>query len=186
MPKKIMMLRDRIRQAVTTYLGTLPFSDKEILTDFPIRFGVPGVGGVADHVIRDDNHFIVIVICEGSDLMGTVLEAHEHLKGLLSATDTQFGVLATGTDPDNWFFSENCRNNWFIEIPRSVFESRVARWHPDMRQSSSTRNLQEEVRVSNNIAHQRLKKLRKWRWTAIGFGIGFLSTSAVLIWYILK
>ncbi len=181
-----MMLRDRIRQAVTTYLGTLPFSDKEILTNLPIRFGVPGVGSVADYVVRDADHFVVVIICEVPNTRSVVLEAHEYLKGLLSATDTQFGVLATGTDPDNWFFSENCRNNWFIEIPRSVFESRVARWHPDMRQSSSTRNLQEEVRVSNNIAHQRLKKLRKWRWTAIGFGIGFLSASAVLIWYILK
>ena len=110
----------------------------------------------------------------------------KHLKSILSATDTQFGVLATGTDPDSWFFSENCRNNWFIEISRSVFESRVARWHPDMRRSPSTLNLQERVRVSNNIAEQRLKVLRKWRWTAIGFGIGFLSIGALLIWSLLK
>ena len=181
-----MMLRDRIRQAITTYLGTLPFSGKEILTDLPIRFGVPGVSSVANYVVRDVDHFVVVIICEGSTTQRAVLEAHEHLKCLLSATDTQFGVLATGMDPDSWFFSENCRNNWFIEISRSVFESRVARWHPDMRRSPSMLNLQERVRVSNNMAHQRLKELRKWRWTAIGFGIGFLSIGLLLIWSILK
>ena len=181
-----MMLRDRIRQAVTTYLEMLPLSNKDIVRDIPLRFGVSGVAGIADHVIRDDNHFIVIIVCEVPNTRSVVLEAHEYLKGLLSATDTHFGVLATGTDPDGWFFAENRRNNWFVEISRSVFESRVARWHPDMRQSSSMLNLQEEVKVSNNMAHQRLKELRKWRWTAIGFGIGFLSASAVLIWYILK
>ena len=181
-----MMLHDRIRQAVTTYLGTLPFSDKEILTDLSIRFGVLGVSSVADYVVRDAGHFVVVILCEVPTTKRAVLEAGEHLKSILSATDTQFGVLATGTDPDSWFFSENCRNNWFIEISRSVFESRVARWHPDMRRSPSMLNLQERVRVSNNIADQRLKELRKWRWTAIGFGIGFLSASAMLIWYILK
>lgn len=181
-----MIERDRIRQAITTYLGTLPFSDKEILTDLRIRFGVPGVGSVADYVVCDAGHFVVVIICDASITRRAVLAAHEHLKCLLSVTDTQFGVLAMGTDPDSWFFSENFRNNWFVEISRATFESRVARWHPDMRQSSSMLKLQEKVRVSNNIADQRLKKLRKWRWTAIGFGIGFLSIGLLLIWHILK
>ena len=181
-----MMLRDRIRQAITTYLGTPPFRDKEILTDLPIRFGVPGVGSVADYLVRDADHFVVIILCEVPTTKQAVLETHDHLKCLLSATDTQFGVLATGTDPDSWFFAENCRNNWFTEISRSVFESRMARWHPDMRRSPSMLNLQERVRASNNIAHQRLKELRKWRWTAIGFGIGFLGIGLFQIWSILK
>ena len=181
-----MMLRDRIRQAITTYLATLPFSDKEVLTDMPIRFGVRGVDSVADYVVRDANHFIAIVVCEVPITNGTVLEARKHLKSILSATDTQFGVLATGTDPDSWFFAENRRNNWFVEIPRSIFESRVARWHPDMRQSALALTLQEKIKESNNVAHQRLKQLRKWRWTAIGFGIGFLGIGLLLIRYILK
>ena len=181
-----MMLHDRIRQAVTTYLGTPPFSDKEILSDLPIRFGVLGVSSVADYVIRDADHFVVVILCEVPTTKRAMLEAHDHLKSILSATDTQLGILATGTDPDSWFFAENCRNNWFIEISRSVFESRVARWHPDMRQSPSVPNLQERIRVSNHIAHQRLKELRKWRWIAISFGIGFLGVGLVLIWYILK
>ncbi|RKU19097.1 hypothetical protein C6500_11730 [Candidatus Poribacteria bacterium] len=181
-----MMLHDRIRQATTTYLGTLPFSDKEIWTDLPIRFGVLGVNSVADYVVCDVSYFVVIILCEVPTTKHAVLEAREHLKSILSATDTQFGVLATGTDPESWFFSENCRNNWFIEIPRSVFESRVARWHPDMRRSPSMLNLQERVRASNNIAQQRLKELRKWRRTAIGFGIGFLGIGLLLIWYLLK
>ncbi len=181
-----MMLRDRIRQAIITYLGTLPFSDKEILTDVPIRFGVLGVSSVADYVVCDASYFVVIILCEVPATEHAVLEASKHLKSILSATDTQFGVLATSTNPDSWFFSENCRNNWFIKIPRSVFESRVARWHPDMRRSPSMLNLQERVRVSNNIAQQRLKELRKWRWTAISFGIGFLGIGLLLIWSILK
>ena len=181
-----MMLRDRIRQAVTTYLETLPLSDKDIVRDLLLRFGVPGVDGVADYVVCDAKHFIVIVICEMPSTRRAASEACEHLKGLLSATDTQFGVLATGTDPDRWLFAENCRNNWFIEIPRATFESRVARWHPDMRRSPPMLNLQERVRASNNIADQRLKELQKWRWTAIGFGIGFLGSGLLLIWYILK
>lgn len=121
-----MMLRDRIRQAITTYLGTLPLSDKNIVRDMPIRFGVSGVGSVADYVVCDVNYFVVIILCEVTTTKFTRLEAYEHLKGLLSATDTHFGVLARGTDPDSWFFAENCRNNWFIEIPRATFESRVA------------------------------------------------------------
>ena len=181
-----MMLRDRIRQAVTTYLGTPPFSGKEVLTNLPIRFGVLGVSSVADYVVCDADHFVTVILCEVYTTKRAGLEAYEHLKSILSATDTQFGVLAMGTDPESWLFSENCRNNWFIEIPRSVFESRVARWHPDMRRSPSMLNLQERVRVSNNIAHQRLKALRKWRWSAIGFGIGFLGIGLALIWYILK
>ena len=179
------MLRARIRQAVTTYLATLPFSDKEILTDMPIRFGVLGVDSVADYVVRDANHFIAIVVCETPITNGMVLEAREHLKSMLSATDTQFGVLATGTDPDSWFFAENRRNNWFVEIPRSIFESQVAHWHPDMRQSASTLDLREKIKESNDVAHRRLKHLRKWRWTAIGFGIGFFGIGLLLIWYIL-
>ena len=184
--KEFMMLHDRIRQAVTTYLETLPLSDKDIVRDLPIRFGVLGVGSVADYVVCDVNYFVVIILCEVPTIESKVLEAHEHLKGVLSATDTQFGVLATGTDPDSWFFSENCRNNWFVEIPRATFESRIARWHPDMRQSASALNLQEKIKVLNNVAHQRLKQLRKWRWTAIGFGIGFFGIGLLLIWFILK
>ena len=180
------MLRDRIQQAVTTYLEMLPLSNKDIVRDLPLRFGVPGVGGVADHVIRDDNHFIVIVVCKLPNTMEVELEACEHLKCLLSATDTYFGVLATSTDPDRWFFAENRRNNWFVEISRATFESRVVRWHPDMRQGASTLKLQEEVNIWRNRAHQRLKELRKWQWTAIGLGIGFLGAGTVLIWYILK
>ena len=181
-----MMLRDRIRQALTTYLATLPFSDKEILRDLPIQFGVPGVDGVADYVVCDGNYFVVIILCEVPTINSVVLEVNEYLKCILSATDTQFGVLATGTDPDRWFFTENRRNNWFVEIPRATFESLVAGWHPDMRQSASALNLQEKIKVSNNVAHQRLKQLRKWRWTAIGFGIGFLGIGLLLIWFILK
>ena len=181
-----MMLSDRIRRAVTTYLATLPFSDKEILRDQPIRFGVPGVDSVADYVVHEANHFIAIVICEVPITNRRALETREHLKSMLSATDTQFGVLATGTDPDNWFFSENRRNNWFVEVPRSIFESQVARWHPDTRQSALALDLQEKIKESNDVAHQRLKQLRKWRWTAIGFGIGFFGIGLLLIWYILK
>ena len=180
------MLPNRIRQAVTTYLATLPFSDKEILTDLPIRFGVLGVSSVADYVVCDANYFVVIILCEAPSTKHSMLEAREHLKSMLAATDTQFGVLATGTDPDRWFFAENRRNNWFVEVQRSIFESQVARWHPDTRQSASTLNLQEKIKESNDVAHQRLKKLRKWRWTAIGFGIGFFSIGLLLIWYILK
>lgn len=181
-----MMLHNRIRQAVTTYFATLPFSDKEILRDLPIHFGVPGVDGVADYVICDANHFIAIVVCKVPITNRIVLETREHLKGLLSATDTHFGVLATGTDPDSWFFTENRRNNWFVEVPRATFESRVAGWHPDMRQSALALNLQEKIKVLNNVAHQRLKQLRKWRWTAIGFGIGFFGIGLLLMWFILK
>ncbi|MCY3549379.1 MAG: hypothetical protein OXH39_02885, partial [Candidatus Poribacteria bacterium] len=78
------------------------------------------------------------------------------------------------------------RNNWFIEVPRSIFESQVAHWHPDMRQSASALNLQEKIKESNDVAHRRLKQLRKWRWTAIGFGIGFFGIGLLLIRFILK
>ncbi len=181
-----MMLRDRIRRAITTYLETLPFSDKEILKDLPIRFGVLGVSSVADYVVCDVSYFVVIILCDVPTTKRAALEAREHLKSILSATDTQFGVLATGTDPDSWFFAENRRNNWFIEVSRSIFESQVARWHPDARQSALTLNLQEKIKASNDVAHQRLKQLRKWRWTAISFGIGFFGIGLLLIWYILK
>ena len=180
------MLRNRIEQAVTTYLATLPLSDKEILRDLPIRFGSPEIRGVGDYMVCDANHFVAIVLCEVPDTMSVVLEARERLKGFLAVTDTHFGVLATGTDPDRWFFAENCRNNWFVEIPRATFESRIAGWHPDMRQTASTLKLQEEVNVWRNRAHRRLTELQQWRWWAVGFGIGFLSAGAALIWYILQ
>lgn len=99
-----MILRDRTRRAVTTYLATLPFSDKEILRDLPIRFGVLGISNVADYVVCDVSYFVVIILCEVPTTKRAVLEAREHLKSMLSATDTQFGVLATDTDPDRWFF----------------------------------------------------------------------------------
>ncbi len=130
-------------------LAALPFSDKEILTDTPIQFGVLGVSSVADYVvICDTNYFVVIILCEAPTTKHSVLEVREHLESILSATDTQFGVLATDRDPDNWFFAGNCRNNWFVEIPRSTFENRVARWHPDMRQSASRLNLQKKIKES--------------------------------------
>ncbi|MXY26996.1 hypothetical protein F4Y59_02400 [Candidatus Poribacteria bacterium] len=181
-----MMLRDRIKQAVTNYLSTLPFSDKDTLRDLPLRIGVPGVSGVADYVVCDTNYFIVIVVCKVPNTKRAVLEAREHLKCILSATDTQFGIIATSTDPDSWFFSENRRNNWFVEIPRASLESRVAHWHPDMRQTASILNLREAIGKWKNLSEQQLKELRRWRWTAIGLGVGFLGVSLVFIWYILK
>lgn len=93
-------------------------------------------------------------------------------------TGESITVVCGVKPPDNNIIS-------FLGTPEDL-EELVARWHPDMRESPSMLNLQEKVRASNHITHQRLKALRKWRWTAIGFGIGFLGIGLFLIWSLLK
>ena len=87
------------------------------------------------------------------------------LRCYLSATDTQFGVLAISIKPNLWSFCENHRNNWFSEITQDIFEDQVSRWCPEVRDVAHLRDLQERCkkpgvrRNRESAAAERLQSL---------------------------
>ena len=136
--------------------------------------------GVADIVIQDsDNNYIAIVVCQHH--WGEKESAMLELKSYLSATDTQFGILALGIDPEHWIFCENQRNNWFVEIPRGVFESRVSKWRPNFRDSATIRDLEYTIYNLRKKIHQKQKRIRSWRWFAVFLGIVLIFVCGVLL-----
>ena len=80
----------------------------------------------ADIVLLDkEGYFIAIAECKK---INDVTYGREQLKSYLCATDTQFGVFANSTNPDEWKFYENLRRNRFTpSMKRFSFEREIAR-----------------------------------------------------------
>lgn len=176
------MKNDHVHKVLETYFATVPFKGKDLRIEQLIQFGA--LQGVADIVLQDsDNNYIAIVLCKQSweRQEPTILE----LKSYLSATDTQFGILATGNDPELWVFCENQRNNYFIEIPRDVFESRISKWHPNARDSAAIRALENNIQTLRKKVHQGQTRISNWRQLAITLGIVLILVCGVFLWHTL-
>ena len=176
------MNSDYIRKVAETYFTTAPFKGKDIRIEQLIQFGA--LQGVADILLQDsDNNYIAIVVCKEPWVAKESVISE--LKSYLSATDTQFGVLALGIDPEYWIFCENQRNNWFVEIPRDVFESRVSKWHPNARDSATIRDLEYTIYNLKKKIHQKQKHIRGLRWFSASLGIFLILVCSVLLFYVL-
>ena len=147
-----------------------------------IQFGT--LQGVADIVLQDsDDNYIAIVMCKHPGIEKEF--AMSELKSYLSATDAQFGILAFGIDPEHWIFCENQRNNWFVEIPRDIFESRISKWHPNARDSATIRDLEHTIYNLRKKIRQEQKHSRRWRWFATFLGIVLILGCGVLLFHVL-
>ena len=108
-------------ESVIEYFSEPKFAKFSTLRECKIQIGT--IHSRADIVIRDaEQSFVAIAECK------LPVERNydpEPLKSYLCATDTPFGIFATGTNRDSWIFYENLRHNRFRQIERSDFEKRV-------------------------------------------------------------
>ena len=112
-------------EAVVAYFSEPKFTKFSMLREYSIQMGK--IHSRADIVLRDaEGNFVAIAECKLS------VEANygpEPLKSFLCATDTPFGIFASGTNRDLWIFYENLRHNRFRRIERSDFEQMVLEFH---------------------------------------------------------
>ena len=154
-----------IVQAVIAYFNDPQFSDFFVETECPIQMG--SASRRADIVLRDGKgNFIAIAECKSS---GGSDYGRSQLKSYLSASDTQFGLLAMSPNPDEWIFCERRGGNRFVEIKQAVFEARV-------------------LGESANGAHTRIQwkrhqpqSVRIWRYVAGILGMGLLISIILLL-----
>ena len=126
------MTETEVEQAVKKYFEN-QFPRFSTSQQCGVQFGVKqGIADVVLHQpIRDETgYFVAIAECKRLPLPIPRAQARGQLKGYMSATNTQYGVLAVGTDPGNWEFCENKYNNWFAEINQEGFERGIENWKP--------------------------------------------------------
>ena len=168
-----MRSHDKIVRAVEEYFQNLPLggNNRRIKKEEQIQFGT-NVGGFADVVLLSGPNFVAIAECKNP--WDPVDSARAQLKSYLCATGTQFGVLAIGTDSENWVFCENKGNYYFREITETVFKNSVAAWSPNTAFEYS----EETARQWESTARQHRKSINIWRSIAIALGISvvFLIT----------
>ena len=120
----------------------------------------------ADIVLRDARgRFIAVAECKrpNEDVSGSL-----QLKSYLNATGTQFGLLATGTDSNQWVFCENKGGNQFRQISRAAFEARVL--------GESAKELTPE-----SVEAGKPHSVRIWRYVAGVLGVGLLISIILLL-----
>ena len=120
----------------------------------------------ADIVLRDGKgNFIAIAECKSS---GGSDYGRSQLKSYLSASDTQFGLLAMSQNPDEWIFCERRGGNRFVEIKQAVFEARVL--------GESAKELTPE-----SVEAGKPQSVRIWRYVAGILGMGLLISIILLL-----
>ena len=168
-----MRSHDKIVRAVEEYFQNLPLggNNRKIKKEEQIQFGT-NVGGFADVVLLSGPNFVAIAECKNP--WDPVDSARAQLKSYLCATGTQFGVLAIGTDLENWVFCENKGNYHFREITETVFRDSVAQWIPNIGFEYS----EETARQWERIARQHRKSINIWRSIVVALGVSvvFLIT----------
>ena len=112
-----------IVEAVVNYFSKPQFREFFIETEHEIQMGT--YNRRPDIVLLDKSEgFVAIAECKQ---IGVVTYGREQLKSYLCATDTQFGVFANSTNPDEWEFYENLRRNRFTpSMERFPFERKIA------------------------------------------------------------
>ncbi len=111
----------KVANAVATYFSEPKFAKFSVVRECEIQIG--SVSSKADIVLRDGvGNFVTIAECK---LQNRTNYGPKQLKSFLSATDTTFGIFASGTSVDSWIFYENLRHNRFRQIKRTDFEKQV-------------------------------------------------------------
>lgn len=159
-----------VEQAVKTYfIDHFPqfLTSQQCEVQFGTRHGIADV--VLHQPIRDEKgYFVAIGECKTSPLPILRAQARAQLKSYMSATNTRYGVLAVGTDPQNWEFCENKSNNWFAEINREDFERGINNWKPVSAATSA---------IVHRTSHW-------WKWITLFLGVLFIVSisSLLLLW----
>ena len=155
-----------IVQAVIAYFNDPQFSDFFVETECSIQMG--SASRRADIVLRDGKgNFIAIAECKSS---GGSDYGRSQLKSYLSASDTQFGLLAMSQNPDEWIFCERRGGNRFVEIKQAVFEASVLGGVPEGTKSEPTvAPAETELQSAERIKPQ---SIRIWRYVAGVLGRG--------------
>ena len=105
-------------EAVVNYFSRPEFSKFSIETEREIQMGSDNRR--PDIVLLDEaEKFVAIAECKQ---MGVVNYGHKQLQSYLCATDTPLGIFANSTDPEDWKFYENLKQNRFKEITHNQFE----------------------------------------------------------------
>ena len=109
-------------EAVVNYFSKPEFREFFIETENEIQMGADSRR--PDIVLLDEaENFVAIAECKQ---LGVVNYGREQLQSYLCATDTQFGVFANSTNPDQWEFYENLRRNQFTHpMGRLAFERKI-------------------------------------------------------------
>ena len=119
-------IEDRLQEldvveSVVAYFSEPRFAKFSMLRECSVQIGK--IHSRADIVLCDaERNFVAIAECKSPTLSRY---GSEQLKSYLCATDTPFGIFASGTSRDSWFFYENLRHNRFRQIERSDFEKCV-------------------------------------------------------------
>ncbi len=168
------MKEARVEQAVATYFKDR-FPQFSTSQQCGVQFGTRD--GMADVVLHqsiggEKGYFVAIAECKKFPLPILRARARAQLKSYMSATNTQYGVLAVGKDPRNWEFCENKYNNWFTEINREDFEQGIKNWKP-----VSAGALAVDGQAERRISHW-------WKWIALFLGVLFMVSfsSLLLLW----
>ena len=153
-----------IVQAVIAYFNDPQFSVFFVETECSIQMGA--ASRRADIVLRDGKgNFIAIAECKSS---GGSDYGRSQLKSYLSASDTQFGLLAMSQNPDEWIFCERRGGNRFVEIKQAAFEARVL--------GESAKELTPE-----SVEAGKPQSIRIWRYVAGVLGVGLLIAMVLLM-----
>ena len=153
-----------IVQAVIAYFNDPQFSVFFVETECSIQMG--SASRRADIVLRDGKgNFIAIAECKSS---GGSDYGRSQLKSYLSASDTQFGLLAMSQNPDEWIFCERRGGNRFVEIKQAAFEARVL--------GESAKELTPE-----SVEAGKPQSIRIWRYVAGVLGVGLLIAIVLLL-----
>ena len=132
-------------EAVVNYFSKPEFREFFIETEHEIQMGSDSRR--PDIVILDaEGNFVAIAECKRS---GVVDRGYEQLQSYLSATDTQFGVFANSTNPDQWKFYENLRRKQFPPMRRLAFERKIA-----------TERTIESIREEKNRLNREITEIR--------------------------
>ena len=111
-------------EVAIAYFSEPMFAEFSILRECRIQIGK--IYSRADIVLRDaEENFVAIVECKLLRDSDRDNYGHESLKTFLCATDTRFGIFASGTSRDSWVFYENLRHNRFRQIEQADFKKRV-------------------------------------------------------------
>ena len=168
-----MTSHNRVVRSVEEYFQNLSIGggNGTIKKEEQIQFGTR-VGGFADVVLLSGPNFVAIAECKNA--CDPVDSAKAQLKSYLCATGTQFGLLAIGTDLENWIFCENKGNYYFREITETVFRTSVNAWTPN----TNFKYLEDTARQWESTARQHRKSINIWRSisAALGVSVVFLIT----------
>ncbi len=139
-------------EAVVNYFSKPEFRQLFIETELDIQMGSDKRR--ADILILDRvGNFVAIAECKRK---GVITYGRDQLQSYLCATDTPLGVFANSTDPKDWKFYENLRQNRFKEITHNQFKVGIGVEQP----IELVAKVENELRI-NRTSRARFARRRK-------------------------